>query len=62
MMEDYIAHCEKAKQTGKRYDLPKYLQTKLADQELERENNAVAKAIGPPKAADSSAYADRHES
>ena len=29
MLEDYVMQCDKAMQTGKRDDLPKYLQTKL---------------------------------
>ena len=32
MLEDYIVHCEKAMQLGKREDLPKYLQAKLNEQ------------------------------
>ena len=32
MMESYVMQCEKAKQTGKRVDLPKYLQRKLDKQ------------------------------
>ena len=49
MMEDYIAHCAKAIQTGKRDDLPKYLQMKLNDQKRERENEALTKAASPLK-------------
>ena len=48
-MEDYIVQCEKAMQTGKREDLPKYLQTKLNDLKRERENAALKKTASPPK-------------
>ena len=39
MIESYIVQCEKALQTGKREDLPKYMQTKFADQKRDREKS-----------------------
>ena len=47
MMEEYIAKCHKAMQTGKREDLPKYLQTKLNEQKRGRENEGLKKANSP---------------
>ena len=35
MMEGYVMQCEKAMQTDKREDLPKFLQTKLTEQKRE---------------------------
>ena len=49
-MGSYIVQCEKARQTGKRDDLPKYVQTELAEQKRERENKALEKATSPAKA------------
>ena len=52
MMECYVAQCEKAMQTGKRDDLPKILQTKLALQKSDREDKALANSNSPPKSAE----------
>ena len=53
MLEDYVRQCEKAMQTGKRDDLPKYFQTRLNEQKRERENEALMKTASPPKTAES---------
>ena len=43
--------CEKAIKTGKKTDLPKTLQRKLEENQRGRENQALAKASSPQKAA-----------
>ena len=52
MMEDYIAQCEKAMETIKGEDLPKFLQTKMNEQKRERENKALKTVRTPPKMAE----------
>ena len=51
MMEEYVVQCEKAIKPGMKTDLPKTLQTKLEQLQHARENQALAKASSPPKAA-----------
>ena len=51
MLEAYVMQCERAMQTGKREDHPKYLQTKLAEQKLEREIKALERPSSRPKTA-----------
>ena len=51
-MEEYVIQCEKAIKTGKKTDLPKTLQRKLEENQRARENQALAKASSPPKAAE----------
>ena len=51
MMDSYIVQWENARGSGER-DLPKYLQTKLAEQKHERQDKALAKASSPPKGAE----------
>ena len=52
IMESYVMQCEKAMKTGKREDLPKIIQMKLAEQKREK---AIAKATSPLKAAETAA-------
>ena len=51
MMEEHVVQCEKAIKTGKKTDLPKTLQRKLEENQRARENQALAKASSPQKAA-----------
>ena len=56
MMEGYVMHCETAMQTGKGEDQPKDLQTKLDEENRERQETAKAKVHIPSKTAETAAH------
>ena len=51
-MEEYVTHCEKAKQTGIKTDLPKILQSHLEEEQRGMQNQALAKVKTPSKMED----------